>query len=169
MEHIWAFSSSAVTVCAVDFLDPAVAGEPLARERGARVEVRPLRWRPAGSIYASSALHLEPAVLRVDLLESSPGAADRMHWHPGMRDGEPRGRTFDRDLSADPRRWLEDFLSGVSQGDVAGLEPAVSTGLRADGPAISAAAYDIVDRAMRVLDEAREPWPDVTRDERGLA
>jgi len=50
MEQAWVFSTLAVTVTTVDFLDPAVAGEPDARERGVRVEVRPVSpVRPAAS------------------------------------------------------------------------------------------------------------------------
>jgi hypothetical protein len=169
MEQIWSFSNNAVTVAAVDFLDPAVAHEPHARERGVRLEVRPVRWQLAGSIYASPALHLAPAVVRVDLLESSPHAADKMHWHPGMRDGEPGDRVFDRALAEGARRWLASFLAGLRDGALDGLEPDAATSLRSDGQAIAAAADTIVDRAMRILDEVRGPWPDVTHDERGLA
>jgi hypothetical protein len=64
MEQMWTFSSSAVTVAAVDFLDPAVANQPYARERGVRLEVRPVRWRRAGSIYASPALDVGPGAAR---------------------------------------------------------------------------------------------------------
>ncbi len=45
MEQMWTFSSSAVTVAAVDFLDPDVADGPHPRERGVRLEVRPVRRR----------------------------------------------------------------------------------------------------------------------------
>jgi hypothetical protein len=169
MEQMWTFAGSAVTVTVVDFLDPAVADEPHARERGVRLEVRPVRWRRAGSIYASPALDLGPAVVRVDLLESAPHAADRMHWHPDMRDGEPGDRTFDRSLGEDPRRWLEGFLGRLPDAVVDGLEPELAASLRADEPAIAAAAGDILDRVMQELLEAREPWPEVAHDERGLA
>jgi hypothetical protein len=169
MEQIWVFSSSAVTVCAVDFLDPAAADEPRARERGVRLEVRPVRRRPAGSIYASPALHLEPAIVRVDLLESSPHAADRMHWHPGMRDGEPEDRIFDGTMNDDPRRWLTNFFSSVCDGALDGLAPEAVSSLRGDGPAIAAAAADILDCVMSTLEQSRHLWPDVAHDERGMA
>jgi hypothetical protein len=169
MEQMWTFSSSAVTVAAVDFLDPDVPDGPHPRERGVRLEVRPVRRRHTGSIYASPGLDVGPAVVRVDLLESSPHAADRMHWHPDMRDGEPGGRTFDRSLGEDPRRWLEGFLTRLPDEVVDGLEPELAASLRADEKAIAAAAGDILDRVMQALIEVREPWPEVTRDERGLA
>lgn len=89
MERLWLFDQLAVSVAEIDFLDPALADGGDVRERGVRVEVRQARQLPAGSIYASPALSLSPAIARVDLLESAPGAADRMHWHPAMRAGEP--------------------------------------------------------------------------------
>jgi hypothetical protein len=146
-----------------------VAHEPDARERGVRMEIRPARWRPAGSIYASPALQLEPAVVRVDLLESSPHAADRMHWHPVMRDGEPEDRVFDGALKDDPRRWLTGLLSRTSAGAVDGLSPDVASSLRGDGPAIAAAETDILDCVMSTLERSRRPWPHVSHDERGMA
>jgi hypothetical protein len=82
MERVWVFDNLAVAVRRVDFLDPAVADEPDARERGVRIEVRPVPARNQGTIYVSDATALEPAVCRIDFLESAPGAADRMHWHP---------------------------------------------------------------------------------------
>lgn len=169
MEQMWTFSSSAITVAAVDFLDPAIADGPDARERGVRLEVRPAHWRRAGSIYASPALDVGPAVIRVDLLESSPYAADRMHWHPGMRNGEPGDRTFDLSLGEDPRRWLEGFLSHLPDVALGGLDPELAASLHADEPEIAAAAGAILESVMQELLGARGPWPEVTRDERGLA
>ena len=37
MERLWTFDRLAVTMRRVDFLDPALAGQPGARERGVRV------------------------------------------------------------------------------------------------------------------------------------
>src|SRR5262245_15299151 len=110
MEYVWMFERLAVTVARIDFLDPAVAAEPAARERGVRIEVRPVTDVAEGSIYSSPSRTLQSAVCRIDLLESAPGAADRMHWHPQMRDGEPGDRTFDPDMPADPVGWLVRFL-----------------------------------------------------------
>ena len=61
MEKVWVVGNLAVTVARIDFLDPAVAGEADARERGVRVEVRPAGVVRRGSIYASPAVSLEPA------------------------------------------------------------------------------------------------------------
>src|SRR6187402_1645793 len=41
MERSWTFDRLAVTMRRVDFLDPALAGQPDARERGVRVEIKP--------------------------------------------------------------------------------------------------------------------------------
>jgi hypothetical protein len=169
MEYVWTFPNSAVTVCGVDFLDPALAVGPGVRARGVRLEVRPVRRQRSGSIYASESVQLEPAVLRVDLLESAPHAADRMHWHPGMRAGEPGDRVFDRSMGEDPGGWLEGFLAAIADAAVESLEAEVAESLRSDGPAIAASAGSIVERVMQLLTDAREPWPSVTHDERGLA
>jgi hypothetical protein len=153
MEKVWVLGDLAVTVARIDFLDPAVAGRADARERGVRVEVRPASVVRRGSIYASHAVTLEPADYRIDLLESRPGAADRMHWHPTMTDGEPGERVFDPALSADPLAWVTDRLSGTAA-------------VGAPGKRI---VDEIVEEIARGLGWARQPWPSVEHDERGLA
>jgi hypothetical protein len=167
MEQAWVFSTLAVTVTTVDFLDPAMAGEPDARERGVRVEVRPVSSVRSGSIYVSPTLTLHPAVCRIDLLESSPGAKDRMHWHPVMDAGEPGERVFDVDMPADPVRWLTERLCRVHEL----LEQAGADVTRhaADLAAVQDASAGIAAAASAGLAWAREPWPDVRHDERGMA
>ena len=54
-----------------------------------------LRRRGPGSVYASDVVTLDQALCRCDFLESGPGKADRMHWHPEMADGEPGDRSFE--------------------------------------------------------------------------
>lgn len=167
MEQAWVFTTLAVTVTRVDFLDPAVAGEPDARERGVRVEVRPVSSAPAGSIYVSPTVILEPAVCRIDLLESSPEAADRMHWHPVMDAGEPGDRVFDVTMPADPVRWLNERLLRAGQLlEQAGVEVSRHAG---DLGALEDASEQIAAAARDGLAWAREPWPDVHHDERGMA
>ena len=169
MERIWTFSSSAVSVCGIDFVDPALAHEADARERGVRIEVRPMRAHGAGTVYASPTLSLDPALVRVDLLESAPYAADRMHWHPQMSDGEPGNRTFDPELSTDPGQWLATFLTDLDPILRRAHPSDVVDGLAADLHSITDARDEIVVSALAVLAKAREPWPEVTRDERGLS
>jgi hypothetical protein len=168
MERVWVFERLAVAVERIDFLDPAVASEPDARERGVRIEIRPVSTSAVESIYASATRTLEPAVCRIDFLESAPGAADRMHWHPDMADGEPGDRTFDRSMPADPTGWLTTFLREGLTGFVAAARtPTGEPG--ADLAAIGATAAEIGQAVNAGLVWAREPWPEVEQDERGMA
>ena len=169
MERIWTFGSSAVSVFGVDFLDPALADGPDTRERGVRLEVRPLGAQPVGSVYASPTVTLAPALVRVDLLESAPFAADRMHWHPQMSGGEPGDRTFDPALSRDPGGWLDTFLGGLEPVLRRAHPGEVVDAMTGDLDSIAAAREEIVEAALTVLTVAREPWPEVTHDARGLA
>jgi hypothetical protein len=168
MERLWAFDKLAVTMRRVDFLDPALVGQPDVRERGVRVEIKPARTQAHGSVYASDLVTLDQALCRCDFLESAPGKADRMHWHPDMAEGEPGGRTFDADMSGDPRGWLITFLRSRLPDYLARIGYDV-TAHAGDLAAIGATADEI----GRALDEglawAREPWPEVEHDERGMA
>jgi hypothetical protein len=166
VEKVWLFGTLALTVARIDFLDPALVGEPDARERGVRLEVRPARSSRPGSVYASATSTLGPAVCRIDLLESRPGAADRMHWHPRMDDGEPGDRLFDVELSGDPLGWLTDRLTHLDELLELTTHPDASV---EDVSAVRAAVADIVEETARGLEWARRPWPTVDRDERGLA
>ncbi len=146
MERIWNFGDIAVSVERIDFVDPAVAHEPDARERGVRVELRPVASSRDGSIYASATTTVGPGSVRFDLLESRPGAADRMHWHPSMHDGEPGGRVFDEELSADPVGWLRS--NGCARQRAtrptrsSRRSPAGSTGPASPGPTSSTTSGD---------------------------
>jgi hypothetical protein len=166
MEHMWVFDRLAISVLRIDFVDPAVAHEPDARERGVRIEVRPVATDMSGSVYASWRRTIEPGVCRIDFLESRPGAADRMHWHPDMSEGEPGERTFDTAMPPDPVGWLTTFLHD-------GLREHLSrkgvTGVDDDLAAISAATAEIGMAVGAGLDWAREPWPELQHDERGMA
>jgi hypothetical protein len=168
VEQVWLFAHTAVTVARIDFLDPALVGRPDARERGVRIEVKPAASSYAGTLYSSSSNVLSPAVCRMDLLESSPHAADRMHWHPTMPDGEPGDRTFDTAIPADPTGWVSTQLSDLpallARGGV-DAEP-----MAADAEALRDAVPDIAAAVDAGLAWARRsPWPDAVHDERGLA
>ena len=174
VERVWVFDNLAVAVARIDFIDPAVAHLPDARERGVRVEIRAADAVATGSVYVSSAISLRPALCRVDLLESRPGACDRMHWHPDMSAGEPRGRVFDESLSADPLGWLATRLADIaSLVDYDGHRDADDRDDRAryagDASAVASAADEIVGAVREGLAWAREPWPAVDHDERGMA
>jgi hypothetical protein len=166
MERVWVFDRLAISVQRVDFLDPKVAHEPDARERGVRIEVRPVATDQAGSIYASWTRTVQPGICRIDFLESAPGHADRMHWHPAMHHGEPEDRTFDTSMPPDPVGWLARFLRGDVRDfvDRAGVPDA-----DADLEAVSNAADEITASVAAGLAWAREPWPEADHDERGMA
>ena len=169
MERAWLFEKLAITVAWIDFLDPAFVGQPDVRERGVRVEVKPARSTRRGSVYVSSEDVMAPAICRIDLLESRPHAADRMHWHPTMHSGEPGDRTMEAAIAADPVGWLSDQLEHLDallvRAGVTDLE-----GLGQDVVAIRAAAGEIAASAASGLEWAREtPWPPAVHDERGLA
>ena len=168
METAWLFDTLTVTVARIDFLDPELAEATDTRERGVRLELRPTEAEHIGTIYASTNVTLHPAVCRIDLLESAPGAADRMHWHPTMHAGEPGDRLFDDAIPADPLGWLGERL-----GDVMSLlrQAGVADAERHRGSALDIAAHrdEIVEAARRGLAWARGPWPEVRHDERGMA
>lgn len=170
MRVVFCFERLAVQVEDVDFLNPEIADRPDVRERGARIELRPVEAvdAPGGSIYSSQSVIAGLGLCRLDFLESAPYAADRMHWHPAMVAGEPNGRTFDAELSADPVGWLRGRLKdGARFLHDAGVE---DTGPYATDIAMMAElADDVVAQVERVLVRARQPWPEVTvRDERGM-
>jgi hypothetical protein len=171
MRVLFCFDRLALMVEDVDFLNPKIADKPDVRERGARIELRPVETADAegASIYASQHVAAGLGRCRLDFLESAPYAADRMHWHPAMAGGEPEERTFDRELSADPVGWLrarladgERFLRDAGVADTGAYA--------ADVRAMAAAADDVVAQVERVLARARQPWPEVAgRDVRGMA
>lgn len=170
MRVLFCFERLALLVEDVDFLNPELAGSPDVRERGARLELRPVEVTdPAGgTIYASQLVSSGLGRCRLDFLESAPHAADRMHWHPAMSAGEPERRTFDRELSADPIGWLRGRLTdGATFLRDAGI--AAPEEYAGDVRAMAAAADDIVAQVERVLARARQPWPEVAgRDARGM-
>ena len=169
VQRAWLFENFAITVEVIDFLDPALVDDADARERGVRIEVRPSQSTPLGSVYASLAALLKPAICRIDLLESRPDAADRMHWHPTMFSGEPGDRTMDAEIGADPSGWLVGQLmsfDGVLAR--AGIEDVDA--MTADVLAVRAVADEIASCVASGLDWTRQtPWTPVHHDERGLA
>ena len=159
----WKFGPLAITAEEVDFRDPAETG-PDVRERGVRIEFRAVDEHREGSIYASDPWTVRPAFCRLDLLESGPGRADRIHWHPRVEDGEPGDRVFDAELTADPIAWLRDRLRDLP----AFLRRTAEPELAVDQADVDAELDDVLDLLGRALDRSRRPWPAVTHDERGL-
>ncbi len=168
METAWIGDRLALVAAEIDFLDPALVGSPDARERGVRLELRPVGRQHEGSVYSSPEARLAPAVVRIDLLESGPGLADRMHWHPVMHAGEPGERVFDPAIGADPVGWLRGRLAEVVEllrrGGVDDAEA-----YAADADRLAGLADEVVARVEAGLARVRRPWPDVRHDERGLA
>jgi len=168
MERVWVFDRLAVTLRRVDFVDPELVGEPDVRERGVRIEVKPATTRLTGSLYSSDTTTLDAALCRLDFLESAPGKADRMHWHPEMTGGEPGDRTFDVDMPADPVGSLARFLrSGLR--DHLAAAGGDATAYAGDLEAIARTADEIGGVLAEGLAWARQPWPEVEHDERGMA
>jgi hypothetical protein len=168
MERAWLFDTLSVTIAEVDFHDPELRDDPGARERGVRVEIRPMTSAMHGTVYVSESITLQPAICRIDLLESRPGAADRMHWHPVMHSGEPGDRTFESAMSADPIRWLSDRLRNLDE-LLQATHPDVAARHAGDSGAVSRVAEEISDTVRSALEACRMPWPDVQHDERGMA
>jgi hypothetical protein len=169
MERVWVLDHLAISVARIDFVDPQVAGQADARERGVRIEVRPTASAREGSFYASPATTLHPAVCRVDFLESAPGAADRMHWHPQMQGGEPGDRTFGVEMSTDPVGWLRRFLRDDLRDFLVRAGVRDDQDLARDLETVRGASEEIGAAVHGGLAWAREPWPDVEHDERGMA
>jgi hypothetical protein len=158
-----------VSVEDVDFLNPNRLQD--GRECGVRLELRFVQADDyPGSIYASRGLSVGRAVCRFDLLESAPGAQDRMHWHPDMPNGEARERLFDDELRSDPLGWLGKRLAdAVGTLELAGVNDPKR--YATDAEVLARQADAIVAEAAAGLDRFRRTeWPEVAgRDERGMA
>lgn len=156
-----------VSVEDIDFLNPNQLAD--GRERGVRVELRMAESDAGpGSIYVSRCVSAGRAVCRFDLLESAPGAQDRMHWHPDMTDGEPSQRVFDPRLRDDPLAflgaWLRDAVGLLELVGVA--EPARFAGA---ARVLAGMADAVIADVAAGLERQRRPWPEVPqRDERGM-
>jgi hypothetical protein len=158
-----------VSVEDIDFLNPNRLQD--GRECGVRLEMRFVQADDfPGSIYASRGLSVGRAVCRFDLLESAPGAQDRMHWHPDMPNGEATARLFDDDLRADPLGWLNKRLTdAIGTLELAGVDDPKR--YARDAETLAGQADTIVAEAAAGLDRFRKAaWPEVAgRDERGMA
>lgn len=158
MLYLFGFEQLGVAVSDIYFVDPDPDPGQEGAERGVRLELRRLEsGELKGSIYSARPIAVDRPIWRVDLLESvssAPGSFDRTHHHPGVDGWEPGRRVFDKHLSAEPLKWLEERLADpeavLSQAGVALDEvgPGDVTGLREHAP-------EIVEAVARLLDTVR--------------
>jgi hypothetical protein len=153
MLQLFGFDRIGVVVGDLYFLDPVQKVGQEGAEHGVRLEVRMLEpGELKGSIYSARPIGIGAPVWRADLLETvdgSPGSLNRAHHHPRMSDWEPRGRTFDEELNADPVGWVGKQLS-----DLEGL--------------LERAGVDVDDMLAADADRLREAVPDVQRVVTGM-
>jgi hypothetical protein len=163
--HSFCFDKVAVTVQDVYFLDPVQRSDNEGPERGVRIELRLVeRFPHQGSVYAAQSFLVGTALWRADFLESvaaGPGSADRMHFHPLMADSEPGQRVFDREIPADPTRWLREQLSSLGELLADKVDDpddfaADATALRDEAPRIADAVATTLER-VRAGELALEP------------
>jgi hypothetical protein len=154
MFYAFGFDQLGVVLSDLYFVDPNPKPGQEGPERGARLEVRPFeRPEPDGSVYAARPIGVGRPVWRADLLESvasEPGSFDRTHHHPRFRGWEPGGRTFEKELSADPIAWVARRLADV---DVllAGAEVAPAAISESERAELRAAIPQIEEALRRIL------------------
>jgi len=158
MKSVFCFGRLALVIEPLYFIDPDPHPGQEGPERGVRLELRMVEPQPArGSVYASQPIVIDRSIWRGDLLESvaaGPGARDRMHYHPGMRDNEPGDRVFDRHLTDDPVGWvareLADLPRMLDRWDVEEFD-----GFTADAAALNDMLPQILEVLATTLDKVR--------------
>jgi hypothetical protein len=145
------FSTVAVVMGDLLFLDPDPLAGQEGPERGVRLELRRINHSAdRGTIYASRRITIDEPLWRVDLLESATGPVgtfDRTHHH--MVDGwEVSDRIFDPELSADPVAWVRTALSSLQDVVLASIEPKLDP---AELASIAAETPAICDQLERLL------------------
>jgi hypothetical protein len=158
MLQLFGFDRIGIVVGDLYFLDPVQRDGQEGAEHGVRLEVRMLEpGELKGSIYSARPISIGAPVWRADLLETVDGpvgSLNRAHHHPRMQDWEPRGRTFDADLSADPVSWVGNQLSDL-EGllDRAGVE--VDAALAADADSLRGAVPEVQRAVTAMLDQVK--------------
>ncbi|GAA4094320.1 hypothetical protein [Nonomuraea soli] len=152
MLYVFGFDQTGVLLSDLYFVDPNPAKGQEGPEHGVRLEVRELeRGALKGSIYSAQPIAAGRPIWRVDLLESvdgRPGSFDRTHHHPEFTAGwDPSARKFERELSAEPLKWLADRLDTLD-GPLEELP-------EGDKKALRAAAPEIVEATGRLLERVR--------------
>jgi hypothetical protein len=145
VQYILALSRSAVLVrhwFEIDLEDASM-------EHGARVELRELVPPPhRGSESAAQLISADRPLWRADLfdrLTDQPGSFGVAHYHPQFDGNEPCDRVWDKNLTADPWRWLHDQMASLGEsasGSPWPLEPA-------DAAQLSGLATAVVDLARQ--------------------
>lgn len=158
MLYVFGFDRTAVVLGDLYFVDPNPGQGQDGAERGVRLEVRLLgRGDLQGSIYSAQPIEVGQPVWRADLLESAdgpPGSFDRTHHHPDVQGWEPGRRVFDRELSADPVRWVGSRLAdleGLLEHAGVGGDPADSQ----DAASLRDCLPEILDALSRLLGRVR--------------
>jgi hypothetical protein len=158
MLQLFGFGRIGVVIGDLYFLDPVQKEGQEGAEHGVRLEVRMLEpGELTGSIYSSRPISVGAPVWRVDLLETVDGPAgslNRAHHHPRMEDWEPRGRTFDVELSADPVGWLGKQLSDL-EGMLGRAGIDVDAALAADADSLRRAVPDVQRAVTAMLDQVK--------------
>jgi len=143
VQHIIALTRTAVIVrhwFEIDLSDSST-------EHGVRIELRELPSRPRrGSESAAQLIMLDRPLWRADLFDrhsDPPGSFGVAHFHPEFLGNEPCQRVWDRQLTADPWRWLEAQFEQLGAGEGRKpwtVDPADAVRLRRMGPVIVAVA-----------------------------
>jgi len=158
MLQLFGFDRIGVVIGDLFFLDPVQKAGQEGAEHGVRLEVRMLEpGELQGSIYSARPISIGAPVWRADLLETvdgPPGSLDRAHHHPRMSDWEPRGRTFDEELNADPVGWVGKQLSDL-EGllERAGID--VDATLAADAESLRGAVPDVQRAVTSMLEDVK--------------
>ncbi len=158
------FSTVAVMMADLLFLDPDPLPGQEGPERGVRLEIRRINHgADRGSIYAARPITVDEPLWRADLLESAAGPVgsfDRTHHH-SVDGWEVSERIFDPSLSADPVSWMRQALCSLGTGVLADARPALE---RAELEAIAAQAPAICEQLERMLAAVRSGELAVQRD-----
>lgn len=129
------FSTIAVMIADLLFLDPDPLPGQDGSERGVRLGIRRINHEPDhGSIYAARPISVDEPLWRADLLESAAGPVgsfDRTHHH-SVDGWEVSERIFDPELTADPVAWVRRTLSSLGTG-VLGAVAAGELAVQRDG------------------------------------
>lgn len=158
MLQLFGFDRVGVVIGDLYFLDPVQKEGQEGAEHGVRLEVRILEpGELKGSVYSARPISVGAPLWRADLLETvdgPTGSMNRAHHHPRMQDWEPRGRTFDPELSADPVGWVGKQLSDL-EGLLGRAGIDVDAALAADAESLRDAVPDVQRAVTTMLEQVK--------------